>query len=302
MRVRGCDPPTTTTVHPGPRSDRKSGQRAGGQQSDLKQPGQIKCAGRGSGAGDRRCLRARDGAVFVRVPGGSLTASHSAHPRLPQKNIKQSRIHTPTTNTTPPHHHHHHHHPHILLTKMQSRTALTHLRPLSIARRASHSASSERWTARAVRDSSKKEALLKGYKSRAALKLIDMNDKHKLFSPGMTVIDLVRLACPCCPCVRSSVLADPRRATPPAHGCKSQSRKSRPAGASSASTSSQRSRRAGGRLYKATLRVPGCRRRSGSSCPTRAAGVSDRRRSSAMGLLPNRTCTRRRGATLSARE
>lgn len=64
------------------------------------------------------------------------------------------------------------------------------LRPASS--RHGSSASSERWTARATRDPFTKEAQLKGYKSRAAMKLIEMNQKHKLFSAGMTVVDLVR--------------------------------------------------------------------------------------------------------------
>lgn len=64
--------------------------------------------------------------------------------------------------------------------------------PVVVSSRHGSSASSERWTARATRDPFTKEAQLKGYKSRAAMKLIEMNQKHKLFSAGMTVVDLVR--------------------------------------------------------------------------------------------------------------
>lgn len=86
---------------------------------------------------------------------------------------------------------------------MQSRRAFTILRPPA---RLAHSASSERWVARASRDPFRKDALLKGYKSRAALKLLDMHEKHKLFSAGMTVVDLVRACVGECAIIGAGVL------------------------------------------------------------------------------------------------
>ncbi|KAH7551530.1 hypothetical protein BM1_09846 [Bipolaris maydis] len=53
------------------------------------------------------------------------------------------------------------------------------------------SSSSTRWKSRQGRDFFAKEARVQGLKSRAAFKLLELNDKHKLFRPGQTVVDLV---------------------------------------------------------------------------------------------------------------
>lgn len=71
------------------------------------------------------------------------------------------------------------------------------------------SSSSTRWKSRQGRDFFAKEARVQGLKSRAAFKLLEvgahhgkdravtnisqLNDKHKLFRPGQTVVDLVGL-------------------------------------------------------------------------------------------------------------
>ncbi|XP_014555904.1 hypothetical protein COCVIDRAFT_27322 [Bipolaris victoriae FI3] len=52
------------------------------------------------------------------------------------------------------------------------------------------SSSSTRWKSRQGRDFFAKEARVQGLKSRAAFKLLELNDKHKLFKPGQTVVDL----------------------------------------------------------------------------------------------------------------
>ncbi|KAF2195331.1 FtsJ-domain-containing protein [Zopfia rhizophila CBS 207.26] len=52
------------------------------------------------------------------------------------------------------------------------------------------SSSSTRWKSRQGRDFFAKEAKVQGLKSRAAFKLLEMNEKHKLFKPGQTVVDL----------------------------------------------------------------------------------------------------------------
>ncbi|KAG6189830.1 hypothetical protein E4U27_006162 [Claviceps purpurea] len=53
------------------------------------------------------------------------------------------------------------------------------------------SSSGARWKERQANDPFTKEAKRKGLKARAAIKLIQMNAKFKLFRPGQTVIDLV---------------------------------------------------------------------------------------------------------------
>jgi 23S rRNA (uridine2552-2'-O)-methyltransferase len=50
--------------------------------------------------------------------------------------------------------------------------------------------SSARWLERQLNDPYVTEAKAKGYRSRAAFKLIQMNEDLKLFKPGMTVVDL----------------------------------------------------------------------------------------------------------------
>ncbi|KAF9694823.1 hypothetical protein EKO04_006776 [Ascochyta lentis] len=56
------------------------------------------------------------------------------------------------------------------------------------ARRAS--SSSTRWKTRQGNDFFAREARVQGLKSRAAFKLLELNEKHKLFKPGQTVVDL----------------------------------------------------------------------------------------------------------------
>lgn len=67
-----------------------------------------------------------------------------------------------------------------------------HLLPTTpLARNASTtSSSSTRWKARQTRDTFARDAKVAGLKSRAAYKLLEINDKHKLFRPGDTVVDL----------------------------------------------------------------------------------------------------------------
>jgi 23S rRNA (uridine2552-2'-O)-methyltransferase len=50
--------------------------------------------------------------------------------------------------------------------------------------------SSKEWLRRHVTDPYVKEARKQGYRSRAAFKLLQLNEKHPLFKPGMTVLDL----------------------------------------------------------------------------------------------------------------
>ena len=52
------------------------------------------------------------------------------------------------------------------------------------------SSSSTRWKTRQGGDFFAKEARVQGLKSRAAFKLLEINEKHKLFKPGQTVVDL----------------------------------------------------------------------------------------------------------------
>ncbi|KAF2000529.1 FtsJ-domain-containing protein [Amniculicola lignicola CBS 123094] len=52
------------------------------------------------------------------------------------------------------------------------------------------SSSSTRWKSRQGRDFYAKEAKVQGLKSRAAFKILEMNEKYKLFKPGQTVVDL----------------------------------------------------------------------------------------------------------------
>lgn len=51
-------------------------------------------------------------------------------------------------------------------------------------------ASSTRWLQRQLNDPYVTEAKRQGYRSRAAFKLIEIDDKHRLLKPGKTVIDL----------------------------------------------------------------------------------------------------------------
>jgi 21S rRNA (uridine2791-2'-O)-methyltransferase len=56
--------------------------------------------------------------------------------------------------------------------------------------RLSSSSSSTRWKARQSRDTFAREAKVAGLKSRAAFKLLEINEKHRLFERGDTVVDL----------------------------------------------------------------------------------------------------------------
>jgi 23S rRNA (uridine2552-2'-O)-methyltransferase len=49
---------------------------------------------------------------------------------------------------------------------------------------------STRWLQRQLNDPYVEEAKRRGYRSRAAFKLAEINDKHRLLRPGMTVVDL----------------------------------------------------------------------------------------------------------------
>ncbi len=52
------------------------------------------------------------------------------------------------------------------------------------------SASSQRWRQRQSRDPFVKQSRADGYRSRAVYKLIEIDQKDRLFTPGMTVLDL----------------------------------------------------------------------------------------------------------------
>ncbi|KAF2877893.1 FtsJ-like methyltransferase-domain-containing protein [Massariosphaeria phaeospora] len=52
------------------------------------------------------------------------------------------------------------------------------------------SSSSTQWKSRQGKDFYAREAKVQGLKSRAAFKLLELNEKHKLFKPGQTVVDL----------------------------------------------------------------------------------------------------------------
>jgi len=52
-------------------------------------------------------------------------------------------------------------------------------------------ASSKRWLDRQTNDHYSRLAKIQGLRSRAAFKLLEINETHKLFKPRMTVVDLV---------------------------------------------------------------------------------------------------------------
>lgn len=56
----------------------------------------------------------------------------------------------------------------------------------------SSSASSKRWQTRQLKDRLTINAKVQGLKSRAAFKLLEINEKYKIFRGGQTVVDLVR--------------------------------------------------------------------------------------------------------------
>src|SRR4029079_98265 len=49
---------------------------------------------------------------------------------------------------------------------------------------------STRWLQRQLNDPYVAEAKSRGYRSRAAFKLIEIDDKHRILRPGMVVVDL----------------------------------------------------------------------------------------------------------------
>src|SRR5262247_2372239 len=51
-------------------------------------------------------------------------------------------------------------------------------------------ASSQRWLERQLNDPYVSAARREGYRSRAAYKLIEIDDKHRLLRPGLRVVDL----------------------------------------------------------------------------------------------------------------
>ncbi|KAF2211238.1 hypothetical protein CERZMDRAFT_43468 [Cercospora zeae-maydis SCOH1-5] len=59
-----------------------------------------------------------------------------------------------------------------------------------IHNRLASSSSSTRWKSRQGRDSYAREAKVAGLKSRAAFKLLEINEKHRIFRKGDTVVDL----------------------------------------------------------------------------------------------------------------
>lgn len=56
------------------------------------------------------------------------------------------------------------------------------------------SSSSKRWLERQRNDYAAKQAELKGLRSRAGIKLEEINTKHNIFQSGQTVVDLVGLS------------------------------------------------------------------------------------------------------------
>ncbi|KAF2457477.1 FtsJ-like methyltransferase-domain-containing protein [Lineolata rhizophorae] len=80
----------------------------------------------------------------------------------------------------------------VAATRSRQRVCLTNKSNTpSAARRAVRFASSStRWKARQSRDRFSREAKVQGLKSRAAFKLLEMNEKYKLFKPDNTVVDL----------------------------------------------------------------------------------------------------------------
>lgn len=50
-----------------------------------------------------------------------------------------------------------------------------------------------RWKARQGKDQYAREAKVRGLKSRAAFKLLEMDSKYRLFKPGQTIVDLVSI-------------------------------------------------------------------------------------------------------------
>ena len=100
----------------------------------------------------------------------------------------------------------------------------------SIQRRAASGASSARWQTRQAGDAYAREAKVAGLKSRAAFKLLQINEKYRIFKPGQTVVDLVWLRLPYDSIEQTTSASNTTsRATPPALGLRSLSIAVRPA-------------------------------------------------------------------------
>ena len=101
----------------------------------------------------------------------------------------QSRRLATRTRTSPPQ-------PHPLLPRTSlPRTSHHHLdlnlqTNQHLQTRPSSSSSTTRWKTRQTSDPYSKSSKLSALKSRAAYKLLEINDKHKLFKPGQSVVDL----------------------------------------------------------------------------------------------------------------
>ncbi|OJJ50440.1 hypothetical protein ASPZODRAFT_126302 [Penicilliopsis zonata CBS 506.65] len=63
-------------------------------------------------------------------------------------------------------------------------------RPFITARQSSSSSSSKRWQSRQLKDQFTREATVQGLKSRAAFKLLQIDEKYRIFRSGQTVVDL----------------------------------------------------------------------------------------------------------------
>lgn len=73
--------------------------------------------------------------------------------------------------------------------------------------------SSTRWLQRQLNDPYVRRSKIDGYRSRAAYKLLEINDKHKLLKPGMRIVDLGAAPggwCQVAATITGSTDADPR--------------------------------------------------------------------------------------------
>ena len=91
---------------------------------------------------------------------------------LPCTRCESTTLRLPTGST---------HHHHSLKPRLGAPSLPCHTRSTS---------SSTRWVARQTRDSYARDAKVAGLKSRAAWKLLEINEKHHLFRRGDTVVDL----------------------------------------------------------------------------------------------------------------
>ncbi|KAL8650311.1 MAG: hypothetical protein Q9226_005202 [Calogaya cf. arnoldii] len=75
------------------------------------------------------------------------------------------------------------------------------------------SSSSTRWQTRQGKDKFATRAKVEGLKSRAAYKLLEINEKHKIFKPGQTIVDLASQSqnAPVSPLTSSGVAVDRTR-------------------------------------------------------------------------------------------